>query len=607
MATQVNIQQPPDARPNTDVNALVMVILAITLTVSVFVIMYFFKGTFIRDVLMGRYEVEIERVIFQGMTLLMFFMSVSNVILKGRVLKGEMKLIKSNLIPDDINMKDIPSIMPVYEKLLAHKLLPKKVFLARITRVLAMWINTQDFERTSSYAREENEMDLFTSDSTFRANRMYIWAMPLLGFVGTVYGVSYGIGGFADFLRGEVTSDMIKVQVGMITQGLAVAFFCTLLGLLCAGIAAFPGMSCERKEESVLEEIAAYVQNRLMAKMPSVRKTEFPVEMFAAMKESMEGIKLDVPLEQLADSINVAMAEMIMKMEKQEFPVEKMADAITHGMEKMNLQLGKLDFPVQDLSDAITKGMGEMSGKLDNIKVDFPVDKLATAIDEGFRRIPNPDQYAKVFAHAVASASDVVNNKYQEFAQGYEDRIGSLGGRLAEQLVVVADSFRSGMGGVAEKLTVQADQMNQISQRQSVDFANAHQKHLSALTDLDVKEISKWQTLVGDFRQLASQMTDQFKQAVAQMQGASTDYSERIGESAKGLSTQLGNVVQVGVRIEQMLSVSQAMETSLAKLGSSEEFGQTLATLRSHLTASDSLMKSLSKPRTIVLQEEIRA
>ena len=29
-------------------------------------------------------------------------------------------------------------------------------------------------------------------------NRLFIWAMPLVGFVGTVYGVSYGIGGFAE-------------------------------------------------------------------------------------------------------------------------------------------------------------------------------------------------------------------------------------------------------------------------------------------------------------------------------------------------------------------------------------------------------------------------
>lgn len=48
------------------------------------------------------------------------------------------------------------------------------------------------------------------------------------GFAMTVWGVSKGIGGFADFLKGEVTSDMIKVQMGHITEGLAQAFYWTL-------------------------------------------------------------------------------------------------------------------------------------------------------------------------------------------------------------------------------------------------------------------------------------------------------------------------------------------------------------------------------------------
>ena len=77
------------------------------------------------------------------------------------------------------------------------------------------------------------------SDASCRGSRVYSWAMPLLGFVGTVCGGSYGIGGFAEFLSGEVSAEEIKVQVGIITEGLAVAFYTTLVGLLTAGMAAF--------------------------------------------------------------------------------------------------------------------------------------------------------------------------------------------------------------------------------------------------------------------------------------------------------------------------------------------------------------------------------
>jgi hypothetical protein len=65
--------------------------------------------------------------------------------------------------------------------------------------------------RDHQTAKEESELDQFTADASFRGNRLFIWTMPLLGFLGTVYGVSYGIGGFAEFLRGEVTAEEIKV------------------------------------------------------------------------------------------------------------------------------------------------------------------------------------------------------------------------------------------------------------------------------------------------------------------------------------------------------------------------------------------------------------
>ncbi len=51
------------------------------------------------------------------------------------------------------------------------------------------------------------------------------------GFAMTVYGVSHGIGGFADFLKGSVTSEQIKSQVGEISKGLETAFDWTLFSL----------------------------------------------------------------------------------------------------------------------------------------------------------------------------------------------------------------------------------------------------------------------------------------------------------------------------------------------------------------------------------------
>jgi hypothetical protein len=45
------------------------------------------------------------------------------------------------------------------------------------------------------------------------------------------------------------------------------------------------------------------------------------------------------------------------------------------------------------------------------------------------------------------------------------------------------------------------------------------------------------------------------------------------------------------------------METTLRQVGNSDEFRQTLANLRTHLSTSDELLKQLSRPRKVVFQE----
>ena len=78
-----------------------------------------------------------------------------------------------------------------------------------------------------------------------------------------------------------------------ITTGLAVAFFCTLLGLFTAGLAAFPSLMAERKEEDALGEIDEYVEDRLLSHMPSnEQKLEFPIEeMSNTIRESLGGMQ----------------------------------------------------------------------------------------------------------------------------------------------------------------------------------------------------------------------------------------------------------------------------------------------------------------------------
>src|SRR5579871_6904975 len=262
MATQV-VEFPAHERPRTEINVGLMLGIAAGFTLLWFGILYItpIENNFVRDLFLGtkvKPNGEIqgylpERLIFQGTITFVWAMSMATVILKMQRNKVERSALDETLVPAGLDFSDNDALVAVYERVKSRPNLVESVGLTRVARVLAMWINTKDFERTAEYAREQADLDAAASDASYRRNRLFIWAMPLLGFVGTVFGVAAGISGFASFLRqANVSPEQIKEQVGVITTGLAVAFYCTLLGLLTAGLSAFPSLAAERTEEEVL-------------------------------------------------------------------------------------------------------------------------------------------------------------------------------------------------------------------------------------------------------------------------------------------------------------------------------------------------------------------
>ena len=557
--SQLKVEFPPEERATTAVNIWWVLLGATIMTGILYIGIYEscrFGKLFLRELFMGfgwdsklnkpTFEVNMERVIFQFLTFWMFALSVMNIVLKFSKLRAETKALHGDWIPQDLNMRDIPGLIKIHEKLMSTPQLHKRASLMRMARILSMWINTEDLTRTQTYAKQETEMDIYTSDSSYKANRLYIWAMPLLGFVGTVYGVSAGIGGFADFLKGQVTSDMIKEQVGLITEGLAVAFYCTLLGLLTAGVAAFPALGAEKKEEEVLAGIDEYVEDRLLSRMPSSQESLLPGDDISAMRRGIERMS-----------------------------GEKSMDAIVNAIRE--------------------------------IKIDFPMDQLSKAIEDGFKRLPNPERYEEVFTKAIGSAHDLIRVKYEEFAKSYESRVGELGGMFASKLAGVAEKFESSTSRVAEQLVGHAQAVNTLGSQQLQAINTAHQGYMTAVSSMNAQESAKWQTMATEFRQLSAQLSQQFQQATTQLAQSAAQYGARVEESSQALASQMARVVDIGNRIDQLLNASRAMETAFVNLGSSREFGETLGSLRSHLSASDEMMKRLTKPRTIILREEPQA
>lgn len=117
---------------------------------------------------------------------------------------------------------------------------------------------------TAPLADDQREVSAREGDAahdSLQLVRIIIWAIPMLGFLGTVVGITQTLGGL-DFTDGAAAVDRLK-------SGLYVAFDTTALGLVLSVVAIFLQFPVERSEQRLLAEIDRRVARLLATHLPA--------------------------------------------------------------------------------------------------------------------------------------------------------------------------------------------------------------------------------------------------------------------------------------------------------------------------------------------------
>ncbi len=97
--------------------------------------------------------------------------------------------------------------------------------------------------------------DALALENSYALTRFITWAIPILGFLGTVLGITGAISG--------VTPEKLETNLNSVTDGLALAFDATALALALTMIAMFTSFITERAEQAVLDLVDAFVDREL--------------------------------------------------------------------------------------------------------------------------------------------------------------------------------------------------------------------------------------------------------------------------------------------------------------------------------------------------------
>ncbi len=129
-----------------------------------------------------------------------------------------------------------------------------------------------DADKMSLRDRPRAEVEEDYLHNSFAVIRFFVWSLPIVGFIGTVWGIGLSISFFSETMSssqaGASVSTLLQQNIPLVTQGLSTAFDTTLLALVLSVPATGLMVYTEQQERHYLLSMDALWQ-RFMQTRPA--------------------------------------------------------------------------------------------------------------------------------------------------------------------------------------------------------------------------------------------------------------------------------------------------------------------------------------------------
>jgi biopolymer transport protein ExbB/TolQ len=267
-------------RQELEVDPMIMLILA----AAIFIVTYGVVGLLppIRQSYIG--VLLFERGFIQILTVAFGAIVVAFTILKFLVLQREHTALSKIWIADHIPLDQPQSHEVDYFQ---QRLIKDGNLVAvRCGRVIKAYMKSGDRTTANEFALDDSAFYVSASEASYSVPRIFGWAIPLLGFIGTVVGISGAVSGFTSFMNNSTDVEQIKEGVGQVTSNLAVAFDTTLLALFLSVLVMIPLVLVERYETKLLLGIDMFINDKLL---PRLKKTNNEQLDSTSINQAVEG------------------------------------------------------------------------------------------------------------------------------------------------------------------------------------------------------------------------------------------------------------------------------------------------------------------------------
>jgi len=363
--------------------------------------------------------------------------SVAALLLKAYKLNGQRKSLSLDLLPSELSPEIRADNVEQFQAHIRQSCeSPKHSFLARrVLRALEYFKARGNAEEVAAVLSSHAEADAASVESSYTMVGVFIWAIPILGFIGTVVGISGAVSQFAGSIQGAEDLAVIKDSLGQVTSNLAYAFDTTLVALVMSVLLMIPASSMQKSEEDLLNSVDEYCNEKLL-------------ERLRESAEQPEGQDPQLLKEAVAEALGEHEERFGRALEMLKTVGSAVTEGVADGWAEIHAQLQAAQSnhveQLRELSQSIAGGRERFLAEWQSAG-DRQADKLAGTLDSLARR-------------QAATAA-----RLQAAQQATLEGIGRLAASMAEQTARLGEELPSTRSAIASSAHV-AEQLKQSNE-----------------------------------------------------------------------------------------------------------------------------------------------
>ncbi len=421
---------PPTSAPpmpgkradSTNVSLLVSLGIGVALAVGFYAGLFPFSGAYLNELFTRRGWVPYVLVGLMGW-------AVGILILKGRKLQRQRHALLLDVLPteiaDDITVENVTDFLGHVWSLPAK--LHESFMVNRMRRGLEHFQVRRSNPEVASMMMSQSEIDAGSVHSSYTLLKVFIWAIPILGFIGTVLGISKAVGGFSDSLASAQTIDVLKESLNTVTLGLAEAFDTTLIALVMSLLVSFPASATQKSEEDMLTAVYEYSNENLLKRINDAGGLSDVAHHTEAIMGSL-GSAVAGSQEEILKDFRAVQDRMAELQGEQKKVLEGMAGAV-------DTQLKSMEQRASDHQKKVEDNLGKMVA---------PVDKAMTGLTE------RTEHTQKRVLDDMQKTSEAMQGYCKTLTSGMES-LNRVLAELGEKQIVIRKERRPLFGFIGRK------------------------------------------------------------------------------------------------------------------------------------------------------------